>query len=279
MILTWHLNPVAFHVPFIGYPIRWYGIMYVVAFIIFLFWSWQNFKYIKDYKDPRTKTTHRRFYKDYSEWETIAFIGFLFGILGGRISHFAFFNPQPLIDDWTEIFRIWNGGMAIQGGFTAAIIYSIYTHWKNKRHLWVTADCITAPLAFAFGIGRIGNITNGELAGKPTNGDWGMIFPHIDEVVRHVPPVYELVGYMLIVALTTYLFIYWKSRPTGILFPISIIGAAVWRFFVEYYKVSPLNVGPFTSGQVLCLVLTLSGIIITIWLLKDPIRIELDRKN
>ena len=139
------------------------------------------------------------------------------------------------------------------------------------------ADMVTCPLAFAFGIGRIGNLINGELAGKPTGGDWGMIYPHIDNIPRHVPPFYELMGYLVIVAILHYLFVTWKTRPTGLIFPFSVMSAAAWRYVVEFYKVSPLDVGMFTSGQILCIFLFLSGIAIILWLLNDPIRIKLDK--
>ena len=275
MIYTWDLSPIAFHV--LGHPIRWYGLGYLLGFSIMLYWGWKEIQYFKKHKPERRKQTGRRYFSDYHEWEYFVFVIFMVGIVGGRISHFLFFNPTPLIEDPLEVFRVWTGGMASEGGFILSILGAIYLAKKKGIHLWILADTGAAPLAFAFGFGRLGNFMNGELVGPPTNGNWGVIFPHIDELPRHVPVLYEFTIYMIVVALVTILFFKWKSRPTGILFPISIVGAAAGRFVVEYFKISPLDIGPFTSGQILCLVLIAGAYEIWRWLLGDPQRIFIDK--
>ena len=53
-------------------------------------------------------------------------------------------------------------------------------------------DGVALAMPIGLGIVRIGNFLNGELYGKPTNGDWGFIFPTDPfGILRHPSQLYE----------------------------------------------------------------------------------------
>ena len=62
------------------------------------------------------------------------FFNMLFiGILGARIWYVVFKFNDLYIEDPLQIFAIWNGGLAIQGGLIAGLIYSFYFFKKNFK--------------------------------------------------------------------------------------------------------------------------------------------------
>jgi phosphatidylglycerol:prolipoprotein diacylglycerol transferase len=121
---------------------------------------------------------------------------------------------------------------------------------------------VVLPLSIGLGIGRITNFLNGELAGQPTQTDWGVIFPHVDNLLRHPTQLYESFG-SFILAIILYFFANKYGKFRGILTALFLAGYGITRFIIEFWK-SPdgwelLNL---STGQWLCLVMIgLAGII------------------
>lgn len=98
------------------------------------------------------------------------------GLVGARIFHcvtvpYAYFPPTGNI---LNIFKVWEGGMAIFG----ALIGGALGAWLWSRHrkysLLLLADALAPGLLVAQAIGRIGNWFNQELYGGPTTLPWGL---------------------------------------------------------------------------------------------------------
>jgi len=94
----------------------------------------------------------------------------LFGIFGARVWHvlseFNYYQQNPV-----DIFKIWQGGLAIHGALIAGILV-IYFFKKINRLLLLD---IFAPLvALGLALGRWGNYFNQELYGRPTDLPWGI---------------------------------------------------------------------------------------------------------
>lgn len=104
--------------------------------------------------------------------ETCLYLAFPAGIIGGRIWYviaewerdFApFFQQDP-----TKIFRIWEGGLAIQGGVLLGAAVGIgYMMWKHKDiPILFLIDTVVPAILLAQAIGRWGNFTNKEVYGQ-----------------------------------------------------------------------------------------------------------------
>ena len=63
-------------------------------------------------------------------------------------------------------------------------------------------DAVALAMPIGLGLVRIGNFLNGELYGKPTNGEWGFIFPTDPYgYLRHPSQLYESLGEGLVLFL------------------------------------------------------------------------------
>ena len=71
-----------------------------------------------------------------------------FAIVGARVYYVLFYLDQfRLADgsiDWTETYRIWDGGLAIYGGILAAFLTAWLVCRKKQLSLWALADCCVA---------------------------------------------------------------------------------------------------------------------------------------
>lgn len=226
MQYVWDLDPVAFSL--LGLDVRWYGIVYVAGFYLASYWGWRIWKKM-NYGAMTQK-----------EFENILFWVFLGGIVGGRLGHFLFFNPEPLLADPMEFFRVWHGGMAIQGGILGAFLALFLTQLKKRKEerknfLLGFTDAIVLPLVLTLAFGRIANFINGELVGVPTNSDWGVIFP-VDALLRHPVVLYESLGHFLVFLDLLFLCYFFPKVFRGRGMALFLIGYGVIRLFIEPYK-------------------------------------------
>ncbi len=170
----------------------------------------------------------------------------IFGLLGARLYYvglnFKYYFQNPL-----DIFKIWQGGMAIHGAIIAGLITLFFYCKKYKLNFWLLSD-ILAP-AFVFGqmIGRWGNYFNQELYGLPTNLPWGIPIDLENRIIGyenfeffHPTFLYESFGCLLILLI---LFFLYKKNPqiygTGKIFLIYLILYSGLRFFLEFLRIDP----------------------------------------
>jgi len=95
------------------------------------------------------------------------------GLIGARIYdvflELPYFLANPL-----NIFKIWQGGLAIHGAIIGGLI-ALWLYAKKYQHnFWQLAAIIATSLPLAQAIGRWGNYFNQELFGYPTNLTWGI---------------------------------------------------------------------------------------------------------
>ena len=106
--------------------------------------------------------------------------------------------------------------------------------------------------------GRIGNFIGGELWGRavidPTYR-FGMVFPHVDNLLRHPSQLYEAV----LEGLVLFVLLWWysaKPRPRMAVSGLFLIGYGVARFVVEFFRQPDADKGFIlfdwmTMGQIL----------------------------
>lgn len=247
-------DPVAIHLGSFG--IHWYGLMYLTAFLAFM---WLGKFQIK----------HRVWHGwSHEMLDDALFYGALGVILGGRIGYVLFYQFSHFLTTPLDIFKVWQGGMSFHGGFLGVLIAMFFFSKKHQLR-WLPIMDFVAPLVpLGLGAGRLGNFINGELWGRPTNSDWGMIFPQVDAVARHPSQLYEfaLEGIVLFSVLWLYSR---KPRPAGAVSALFLIGYGSFRFLAEYTREPDSYLGllqlGFSMGQWLSLPMVLAGIAMSIW--------------
>jgi phosphatidylglycerol:prolipoprotein diacylglycerol transferase len=184
-------------------------------------------------------------------------------ILGGRLGYVLFYQFSYFIHHPAEIFAVWQGGMSFHGGFLGVLVAMwIFAHKYQLK--WLSIMDFVAPLVpIGLGAGRLGNFINGELWGRVTHSQYGMVFPKVDKLLRHPSQLYEfgLEGIVLFLILWTYSS---KPRETGAVSALFLIGYGSFRFIVEYTRepdgfLGLLSMG-FSMGQWLSLPMILLGI-------------------
>lgn len=154
------INFLAYSQYMFGTPIKWYAFFVMLgAFTCYLFC-----KYFYQ-KDPDSK-------KYPSLMEDLLLVAFPSGIIGARIwfliSEWAYYKENLL-----SIFKIWEGGLAIQGGVMFGVLGALL-YVKLRKIKFSKAklfDMIVPNILIAQVIGRWGNFFNQEVYGACVNRD------------------------------------------------------------------------------------------------------------
>lgn len=234
--MIWDMNPIAFSI--LDIDVRWYGLVYALGFF---FCDWAGWKRISQ-RNIITK----------KEWDTFILGVFITGVLGGRIGEFLFYQTDMIFSNPLEILKVWHGGMSIHGGVIAAIAWIVFWGKKHKISPLILTDTIALPLAIVLIFGRLANWMNGELWGRATGTDWGVIFPHVDNVLRHPSQLYESFKNLLLSAILLLVGMKESWKKAGIQTVIFLAGYGIFRFIIEFYREPSSWVGIVTTGQALC---------------------------
>lgn len=159
-------------------------------------------------------------------------------VLGARLGHCLFYNPDYYLSHPLEILQIWKGGLASHGaGIGIITALMLYTRKKKEiSFLWIM-DRVVITVALSGFFIRLGNLFNSEIIGKPTNGNWGFIFVSVDNIPRHPAQLYEAIAYLLIfIFLLSFYFRVKGKFKNGLLFGLFLISIFGFRFFVEFFK-------------------------------------------
>lgn len=186
-------------------------------------------------------------------------------VIGARLGHCLFYNPDYYLSNPFEIVKVWKGGLASHGAaigiFTALYLYS--KKKKNQSFLWVS-DRVAITVAIAGFFIRLGNLFNSEIVGHPTDAAWGFIFTSVDNVPRHPTQLYESFFYLLSFVI---IFLQYKKYDgkfkDGYLFGIFLILIFGFRFFVEFFKENQtyFEAGMILNmGQLLSIPLVIAGV-------------------
>lgn len=255
-------------------PIRWYGLMYLVALIITYLLA--NYRI--------TTESQFRFDKTFlADLVSHAFIGIL---IGGRLGYVLFYNfgyfyhhPEQIIlpFTWDHGIRFTGiSGMSFHGGLAGALSASYMLCRKRKVDFLEVADLICPIFPIGYTFGRLGNFINGELFGRTTSSPIGMFFPLSPTPgLRYPSQLFEAVfeGFFLFL-------IFWNLRkvhfPKGFFLAAYLIGYGSVRFFIEFYRQPDEQLGfvyqSLSMGQVLCMAMISIGILLLFYLYSLPRR-------
>ena len=110
----------------------------------------------------------------------------LLGIIGARIWYVIFMWNELYAANPMEIFAVWHGGLAIQGGIFAGLIYSAYFFKKHEIPFLVAGDAIMPGVLIAQALGRWGNFFNHEAYGSAVSlqlivkAEWSQSLPQAE---------------------------------------------------------------------------------------------------
>ena len=99
------------------------------------------------------------------------------GIVGSRLWDVFFFDWAYYSHHLSEIFYVWQGGMAIQGGIVFGVGAGIIYARRHKIDILALADIVAPAIILGQAIGRCANLLNGDAFGAPTGGNFGIIYP------------------------------------------------------------------------------------------------------
>lgn len=158
--IIWNLRPEIW--PDGPLPLRWYGLFFAASFAFGQFIISYIFK--RDGKPVQDV--------DYLTYYMIAGT-----VLGARLGHCLFYQPDYYLSNPLEILKIWEGGLASHGA-TVGILFSLWLYSRKRPDqswLWIL-DRIVIVVALGGFFIRMGNLMNSEIVGKPSGLPWSVVF-------------------------------------------------------------------------------------------------------
>ncbi|MCF8224978.1 MAG: prolipoprotein diacylglyceryl transferase [Bacteroidales bacterium] len=229
--ITWDVDPEIFSIGKLS--IRWYGLMFAMAFLS---------GYIVFTRFLKIKRLDAEMLDQLLIYIAVG------TIIGARLGHCLFYEPEYYLSNPVEILKIWKGGLASHGA-AIGIVVSLWLYIRKHKlsFLWLMDRLvIVVPLGGAFI--RTGNLFNSEIYGRPTDLPWG--FKFVRDVIRdpntgaimpnlpsHPTQIYEALSYLLIFVILLYYFR--KNKDTvrdGFIFGVFLILLFIARFFIEFIK-------------------------------------------
>ena len=253
MLIHPDFNPVALQLGPLA--VRWYGLMYLAAFLLFIGLGRLR---IKRGMAPGWSNL---------DVDDMLFYGALGVVIGGRLGQVLFYEPGYYFSHPGQILAVWNGGMSFHGGFLGVLVAMAWFGHKTGRSFWQVTDFIAPLVPTGLFTGRLGNFINGELWGRVADPalPWAMIFPRVDLLPRHPSQLYEagMEGLLLFALLWWYAA---RPRPRAAVSGVFLIGYGVFRWLGEYFREPDAGIFgqsySISMGQWLSLPMILIGLVI-----------------
>jgi prolipoprotein diacylglyceryl transferase len=266
--ITWNVDPEIFSIGQLS--IRWYGLMFAMAFlsgyIVF----------------TRFLATERLTSEMMDQLLIYIAVG---TVIGARLGHCFFYEPDYFLANPLEILKIWKGGLASHGA-AIGILLALWLYIRKYKlsFLWLI-DRIVIVVALGGAFIRLGNLFNSEIYGLPTDLPWGFEFVRdrlydsntgdiLPTVARHPTQLYESLSYILIFLA---LFLFYRKRykkvRDGFIFGVFMILLFSARFFIEFVENDQVAFEAgmqFNMGQLLSLPFIIAGIVMIIWTAQRP---------
>ena len=251
-----------------GLPVRWYAVMYLVAFFI----AYLLFRYQCRHDGAISM--------DASESQDFFFWCILFLLIFARLFSVFFYSDASyyLTHPWMIFWPFRDGeftglpGMSYHGGVVGCILGGFIYSRRHGRKLLQLTDMATAAIPLGYTFGRLGNFINAELYGRVTLLPWGMVFPTapsfstgeewvrsfaekagldasgaLINLPRHPSQLYEALFEGIVLFAILFFIIrplkLRKGMPDGFVFSFYLMGYGIFRFFIEYCRQPDSNIG------------------------------------
>jgi phosphatidylglycerol:prolipoprotein diacylglycerol transferase len=247
------IDPVAIAIgPF---AIRWYALAYIVGLLL----GWRYCLWVA--KRPPAVASPAAI-DDFLVWATLGVV------LGGRLGYVLFYKPHEYFENPIEILQLWHGGMSFHGG-ALGVIAALWLFCRQRSlSFFAFSDIITSAVPIGIFFGRVANFINGELWGRPSDVPWAMIFPNAGFEPRHPSQLYEAGLEGIVLFLILFGLLRWteiRERP-GALSGVFLIGYALARIFVEFFREPDSFMGFLWFGATMGQLLSLPVLLFGLWL-------------
>ncbi len=248
--LEFEINRVAFHI--FSKPIYYYALIILTGFLLGLTFV--------------SLTCEKRGVKKDTIFD-VAFWGLIFGIIGARI-YYCIFDADGFKNGFWDIFKIWEGGLAIYGGIIGALISTAIYCKKHSLSILNVFDVACPGLLIGQAIGRWGNFVNAEVFGRTTQSILRMTINNSAGV--HPLFLYEslwnILGFILIVIFRD------KKKACGQVFFSYTLWYGIGRLFLEGMRQNEyilwLIDGKIGISQAVALICIIVSVIFLIYLPK-----------
>ena len=245
-----------------GFDIAYYGITIAVAILFAILLVFVRAKHSG---------------QDVNDYENLAILGIIFGIIGARI-YYVIFSWSDYREDIKSVFNIRQGGLAIYGGIIAGFLTAYLYAKVKKLSFWQIADTVCIGFPAGQMIGRWGNFFNREAFGEYTDSLFAMRLPIdavrasdvTDKMREHVTAVdgvrtiqvhptflYESAWCLVILVILLVMSYRGKNLFTGQVFLTYLGLYGLGRVLIEGLRTDQLKVGPVAISQVLSGVLVI----------------------
>jgi len=234
--------------------IYWYSVLIIISVLIGYYFS---------IKEAEKNGLKKKFIADLVIYLVII------AILGARL-YYVIFNFDIYKNNLVDIFKIWEGGLAIYGAVISSIIFIIYYSKKKEKNSLLVLDTLTSYLILGQAIGRWGNFFNSEAHGSITT------LAHLKKL--HLPkfiikgmyingnyyiPTFLYESIWCIIGFIILLIIRKKDKYNhpGILLFTYFIWYGIGRFLIEGLRTDSLYFFGIRISQVVSIILIIIGII------------------
>jgi phosphatidylglycerol---prolipoprotein diacylglyceryl transferase len=218
----------------------------------------------------------------YTEDDTIsvAMWGVVGAIIGARLFHVVdqwdYYSRDPI-----SILRINEGGLAIFGTIVGGPVVGAIYAWRRGLNVARLVDVASPPLILGMGIGRIGDIINGEHHGVQASGfPLAFTYTHPSTLGEIGVPVHLAVAYEMVLDLVIFAVLVWMARGVvrtrsgrvawswrpryprdGMLFWTYLFLYSLGRFFIQFYRVDT----PFALGLSQAQLVSVLTAMVAVW--------------
>jgi phosphatidylglycerol:prolipoprotein diacylglycerol transferase len=208
--------------------------------------------------------------------------GVIGAIFGARLFHvidqWDFYAKDPI-----AILRVNEGGLAIYGTIVGGPIAGAIYAWRKKLNVARLADIAAPPLILGMGIGRIGDIINGEHHGAHAVGfPLAFVYTNPNTLGEIGVPVHLAVGYELVMDVVIFAWLVWVARGVvrvadrrwqfnwqprlprdGMLFWTYLCVYSLGRFVIQFYRQDTVFALGLSQAQLLSVLTAM----VAIWML------------
>jgi len=263
-ILNWNVDPVIFWITD-SFPLKYYGALFACGLLL-------GFYIVRN--------IYKKENRSLDNLDSLLIYVIVGTVLGARLGHCLFYEPDYFFKHPIEILLpiqkikgvyqfVGYQGLASHGGSIGVITAMILYCRKYKVQFFGLLDkmAVAVPVTGAFI--RMGNFMNSEIYGKPTNGNWGVVFQRDDLIPRHPTQLYEAFAYVLIFGILFYMYKSEKIRNAqGLIFGTFLTLLFSARFIIEFFKENQEafeNDMLINMGQILSIPFILIGLGLIFW--------------
>lgn len=263
-ILNWNVDPVIFWITD-SFPLKYYGALFACGLLL-------GFYIVRNiYKKENLSLDNL---------DSLLIYVIVGTVLGARLGHCFFYEADYFLKHPIEILLpiqkikgayefVGYQGLASHGGSIGVLTAMILYCRKYKVQFLGLLDKMAVAVPVTGTFIRLGNFMNSEIYGKPTNGNWGVVFERDDLIPRHPTQLYEAFAYLLIFGILFYMYKSEKIRNAqGLIFGTFLTLLFTARFIIEFFKENQEafeNNMLINMGQILSIPFILIGLGLIFW--------------